>query len=74
MRFSLDKSFVIADVIIRSFDIDFSDGAAVSGVMASGVAVSLSNHRIAAVVSSSFDPSTSLAQAEPRTKYIPEAS
>jgi len=64
MRFSLDKSFGIADVNARSFDIDFSDGAAVSDVMARGVMVSLSNHRIAAVVSSPLDPSTSSRQAE----------
>ena len=74
MRFSLDKSFGIADVIARFFDIDFSDGAAVSGVMARGVMVSLSNHMIAAVVSSPFDPSTSSVQAELRAKFIPEVS
>jgi len=74
MRFSLDKSFGIADVIARFFDIDFSDGAAVSGVMARGVMVSLSNHMIAAVVSSLFDPSTRSVQAELRAKFIPEVS
>jgi acyl-coenzyme A thioesterase PaaI-like protein len=74
MRFSLDKSFGIADVIARSFDIDFSDGATVSGVMAGGVMVSLSNHMIAAVVSLFFDPSTSAGQAELRATFIPEVS
>jgi hypothetical protein len=74
MRFSLDKSFGIADVNAGSFDIDCSDGAAVSVVMAGGVTVSLSNHRIAAVVSSPFDPSTSSGQAELRAKFIPEVS
>ena len=74
MRFSLDKSFGIADVIARSFDIDYSDGAAVSVVMAGGVIVSLSNHMIAAVVSSPFDPSTSSVQVELRAKFISEVS
>jgi hypothetical protein len=74
MRFSLDKSFGIADVNAGSFDIDGSDGAAVSRVMASGVMVSLSNHMIAAVVSPPCDPSTSSGQAELRANFIPEVS
>jgi len=74
MRFSLDKSFGIADVNDRSFDIDCSDGAAVSGVTARGVMVSLSNHVIAAVVLSPLDPATSSVQAELRATFIPEVS
>jgi hypothetical protein len=74
MRFSLDKSFGIADVIARPFDIDFSDGAEVGGVMARGVMIILSNHKIAAVASSPFDPSTSSVRAELRAKFIPEVS
>jgi len=55
MRFSLDKSFGIADVIARSLDIDFSDGYVVRGIMACGATAGSSNHGMSAVMSLPFD-------------------
>ena len=55
MRFSLDKSYGIADVIAGSLDIDFSDGNMVRGITARGAMAGSSNHGMSAVASLPFD-------------------
>jgi len=55
MRFSLDKSYGIADVIAGSLDIDCLDGKVVYSITVCGATAGSSNHGMSAVASLPFD-------------------